>query len=273
MNIPKNNKQLIPLITEAIYHSLDNRYLSNSRMGDWLKCKNYFKERHITGERPNGPATDALEEGSALDTYIFHGEEVFNDKFRVVARRNVKNPPISYTELTQLQYDNCILRAKVLSKQQAIIDLKGHTTQEIITLDMDLGNHFCGVCAMPDWWTIEGDTCIITDLKTSMEMNEAKYHWHCVNFKYYRQVALMRLIIEVNHPEVKHFVYRHVGIWKDKEGIGIPFAFYLAEEQVNAYYDDIKRNILPDIKAEIEFLPKSVDWDSAPTVGEARDEY
>jgi hypothetical protein len=272
MNLPKNNKQLVPLTSEKIYHSLDNRYLTNSRIGDLLKDKQFFKERHITGERPGIVETDALKVGKAVDTYIFDGEKAFREKFIAVTRRNHKNPPTSVTELTEKQYNDIDAMANVLLAQPAIKELENHRKQEIITMDMDLGDHFCGLAAIPDWWTIEGDTAIITDLKTSYETDENKYHWKCISYGYYRQMAVMAIIIKNNHPEVKNFVYRHITIEKDKDSIFTPFAFVLANEQIEAQEQYILNDILPTIKQEKDFLPHIAEWKTASVIG-AIEEY
>lgn len=265
--------QTVPLTADN-YHSLDNRYLTNSRIGDFLKCHRFFYERHISGSRPNIANTDALKVGKAVDTLIFDGEGVFRKNFIAVTRRSIKNPPTSVTELTEKQFEDVLAMGEVLKRQPAIIDLKNHTKQDIITMDMDLGEHFCGLAAMPDWWIINDNAVVITDLKTSYETNENKYHYKCRDFGYYRQLAVMKIIIKHNNPGVtEFFTYRHVGIEKDKDGIFNPFAFYLANEQIDACEEDIMNNILPAIKAEKEFLPKSVEWKDAPTVGSINEEF
>ena len=38
-------------------------------------------------------------------------------------------------------------------------------------------------------------------------------------------------------------------------------------------YNDIKNKILPEIKSETEFLPRSADWETAQTIGAPKDEY
>ncbi len=68
------------------YHTLESRYLTGSRIGDFLKCKRYFHDRHISGERRN-IITDALITGSAVDTWLTRGEDAFKREFLAVPRR------------------------------------------------------------------------------------------------------------------------------------------------------------------------------------------
>ena len=255
------------ILTHEIYHTLDNRYLTNSRMGDWLKDKRYFREKHITGERVD-TKTDALRIGSAVDTFLFEGEKAFREKFIGVSRRNIKNPPTNITELTIKQFDEVFEMVTVLLRQPTIQDIKDYQTQQIIQMDMPLGEHFCGLSCIPDWIKIDGDTCHLVDLKTTNEANEKKHHFKCIQFGYYRQLALMSIIIKNNYPNVKKFTYRHTGIEKDPDSIFSPFAFYLDNRQIEFQEKKILNEIIPAITAEKDFKPNEATWESAATVGE-----
>ncbi len=260
-------------LTHDNYHTLDNRYLTNSRIRDWIKDKRFFYERHISGERPGIVMTDALRVGKAVDTYLFEGEKAFRDKFIAVTRRNIKNPPINHTELTEKQYDDIERMMEVLNRQPAVKDLSDYETQKIITTDMPIGDHFCGLAGIPDWIKIDGDTCHLVDLKTVWDSDDRKYHYKCVDFGYYRQFAVMTIIIRKNHPEVKNFTYRHLGVEKDKDGIFSPFAFYLANEQVELQVEFILDNIIPTLSKEKDFNPKEITWEEAITIGDINDEF
>jgi hypothetical protein len=255
------------------YHSLGNRFLTNSRIGDWLKCKRFFFERHISGQRSGIVMTDALRVGSAVDTFMFFGEEAFANKFVAAKRRNLKNPLLNVIELTEKQFQDVFDMCEVLLRQPAVKDLALYDRQTIMTADMPIGNHFCGLACIPDWIKIDGDTCYIVDLKTAYDPSEHKYHYKCLDLGYYRQFAVMKLVVEANHPEVKKFTYRHVGVEKDKDSIFNPFAFYLANEQVDFFANQIVNEIVPAIAEEKDFLPNEVSWDKAPTIGNIEDDF
>jgi hypothetical protein len=158
--------------------------------------------------------------------------------------------------------------AKSLIDQPAFKDMVDHETQKIIYMDMPIGEHFTGLAAIPDWIKIKGNTCIITDLKTAFDADDRKYHYKCLDFGYYRQFAVMKIIINKLYPEVKEYLFRHLVVEKDKDGIFAPSAFYLSNEQVENNVNLILDNIIPAITNEKEFLPKIVDWKNAITIGE-----
>jgi len=254
-------------LTHNNYHTLENRFLTNSRIGDWLKCKRFFYERHITGQRPGIVITDALKVGKAVDTFLFEGESEFRKKFIAVSRRSIKNPPINVIELTEKQYEDILGMAEVLLRQPVVKDLADFETQKIISIPMQIGDHFTGLAGIPDWIKINGDKCIIVDLKTAFDADDRKYHYKCLDFGYYRQFAVMTIIIRKLYPDVKYFTYRHIVVEKDKDSIFNPFAFNIANERVEEMEKLIINNIIPSIAAEKNFLPKEVLWENALTVG------
>jgi hypothetical protein len=255
-------------LTREIYHTLENRYLTNSRIGDWLKCKRFFQERHITGQRPNGSATDALRVGQAVHTIAFYGEEKFRQEFVPAVRRNIKNPPLNVIELTEKQYEDVLVIGEVLRRQPAMIECADHVKETIIKIDVPIGEHFVGLAGIPDLIKIDNGVCTITDLKTAFDSDDRKYHYKCLAFNYYQQFAVMTMILRGLRPEeIKKFVYRHIGIEKDPDGIFNPFVFTLANERVESFIDLVDKKIIPAIAAEKEFLPKSVDWKDAVVIG------
>lgn len=255
------------MLTLDNYHSLENRFLTNSRIGDWLKDKKFFFERHISGQRPGIVMTDALRIGKAVDTFISKGEKEFREKFIAVTRRNLKNPPINVTELTEKQFDDVIGMSEILLKQPAYKDLASYDKQAIITTELSLGEHFCGLAGIPDFMSIIGDTCIIVDLKTAWDTDDRKYYYKCRDFGYFRQFAVMTIILRKTHPEIKNFIYRHIVIEKDKDSIFQPSVFTLANEQVEVEIDIITEYIIPDIAKEKDFKSKEIKWEDAVLIG------
>ena len=254
-------------LTHQNYHTLENRYLTNSRIGDWLKCKRFFFERHISGQRPGMVITDALKIGKAVDIFISQGEEEFRKQFIAVSRRNIKNPPINVIELTEKQYEDVIGMSQVILNQPAYKDLADYDKQRIITLDMPIGEHFCGLAGIPDFMRIEGDTCYLVDEKTAWDTDDRKYYYKCRDFGYFRQFAVMTIILRQTNPEIKNFIYRHLVIEKDKDSIFQPAVFTLANEQIEAEIDVINKHIIPDISKEKDFKPKEVNWKDAILIG------
>jgi len=253
-------------ITEKNYHTLENRYLTGSRMKDFLKCRRYFYELHISGERIR-KGKEAFVIGSAVDTWLTRGEDAFKREYLAVSRRNIKNPPTDYTELTMAQYDEIVALCKVAERQPAYKELSEHNAQEIIKTDMPVGEHFCGLSFIPDWYKIEGDTCIITDLKTSQDGSKNKYHWHAVSYGYYEQMAVATIIFKKINKDIKNFVYRHLVIEKNADGLPIPYTYFLDNERIELIITNTEKQIIPDIAREKEFKPKEVNWKGSETIG------
>lgn len=253
-------------LTHQNYHTLENRYLTGSRMGDFTKCKRYFQERHILGTKTS-PGTPALITGSAVDLWLSEGKDAFMSKFVAVARRNIKNPPVGYAEITNGMFDEIVELCEVAEKQPAFQGLKDHKSQEIIKYDEDLGPHFCGVSFIPDWYLIDGDTCIITDLKTAQNAELVKYFYHCLTYRYFEQMAVATIIFRKINKDIKHFVYRHFVLEKDSNGVPVPYVYFLDNARVEACANVIENELIPEIASERDFNPKSVDWMGAETIG------
>lgn len=254
-------------LTQQNYHTLASRYLTNSRIGDWLKCKQFFKERHITGQRP-GKQTEAMKIGSAVDLILSEGIDAFYAKYTVPVRRNLKNPPTDIIELTQSQYDDCLDMGKVMLAQPFYEEIKDYKKQEIITADMPIGEHFVGLSAIPDFYQIKDGICDIVDLKTAADADTRKYFYKCLDFGYFRQFAVMTIIFRGMGLGIKEFRYWHYVCEKNtNDSIFTPHLFRLANERVEWHCNEVMDLIIPDIAREKDFNPLTVSRKDAVLLG------
>ena len=67
-------------LTHENYHTLENRFLSNSRMGDWKRGHHYFEGKHITGTIITEP-TSAMLVGSATDCILTESWDKFYEQY------------------------------------------------------------------------------------------------------------------------------------------------------------------------------------------------
>lgn len=195
------------------------------------------------------------------------GRAEFLRRFICVSRRNLKNPPAGVVELNQSQFDEVTNMCETIERQPAYQALADHDAQKIISAELPLGEHFIGLSAIPDWIKIDGDSVILTDLKTAQNGNDYKHHWNCFKYGYYRQFAVETIILNTLSEKPLDFTYRHLLIEKDPDGVNIPYAYIIDESRVNAEIDNLIDNILPAISSEKEFNPKSVSWENAITIG------
>jgi hypothetical protein len=211
--------------------------------------------------------------GSGVDTILSFGMDKFNELFSVPARRNLKNPPEGITELTQAQYDDIVEMARVLMEQPFYQEIKDYRKQEIIKYDINIGEHFCGLAAIPDFFKIENGVCDIVDLKTAADADERKYFYKCLDFGYFRQFAVMTIILSHNLPEIKEFNYWHYVVEKNtSDNLFIPFLYRLANERVDWHIKEVNELIIPAIKSEKEFKQVEVSRDSAILIGGLNEE-
>jgi hypothetical protein len=241
-----------------------------------LKDKRYFYEKHITGERISKP-TDPMKMGSAVDTIVTRGWKRFAKEFTVPKKRNLQEPPKNITELTPSQYEDVVAMGKILLVQPFYNEIKKYKKQQILHLDMDLGPHFTGLAAIPDFYQIKDGVCDIVDLKTAAdadaENSGRKYLYKCLDFGYFRQFAVMQIIFKATHPEIKSFQFWHFVIEKNiQDGIFLPYVYRLANERVEWHVNEVMGILLPAIKAEREFNAIKAERKNAILIG-AVDDY
>jgi hypothetical protein len=262
-------------LTKQNYFTTENKFISNSRIGDFLKDKHYFYQKHITGEIENKKTIPMLV-GGAVDTWLTRGKDAFLKEYNILppkTKRNLKNPPIGIIELTQAQGEEIISICKSVESQDAFKELADHEKQRILTMDMDLGL-FKGICGVPDFFKIDGKTAILTDLKTAERADSPiKYYYHCLDYSYFRQAAFYKILLRYNFKEVEKITFRHLTVQKDVDQIHKVYTFILDDERISMEEENILTNILPEIAKEKDFLPNNVKWSDARTIGSINEDF
>lgn len=251
-------------LTHKNYFTKANNYLSNSKLKDYLKDKRYFYEKHITHTRSK-KETPALKIGSAVDLYVTKSKAAFNKAYRRVERRNLKEPPTAYTELTPAEYDTVVGISERVRKQQIAKELKGFTSQKILKYDMDLG-HFRGVCGIPDWYKVEGDKGIIVDLKTTAKLDG--YEWTALKYGYYQQQAYYQMLLqELEGCEI--FESYHLVVEKDVDSVYNCQVFRLSQRRIDQEKEKVAM-LLREIRDEKAYKPNNVGFEDAVMIGELK---
>lgn len=249
-------------LTKKNYYQTNNGWLTNSKINDWLKDKDFFFRKHIAGEIPP-KKTDSMLIGSAVDEWLTKGRKSFDKKYKLVSRRTTGND----NELNNTQFEHVIKMCQKIESQDAYKALKKHKKQVILSYPLNLGKHFVGIAGTPDFLKIDGAKANIVDLKTSAEMDSVnKYHWHCENFGYYRQAGMYSLLVHLNYPEITDIICNHLVVEKDSDGIYNVFTYILSDDRVKFEMDKIL-NILPEVAQETKFAPKNASWFDAVTIG------
>ena len=249
--------------------------LTRSKIMDFKKCKSYFKKKHIEGTLEKKLLGDPLIKGSAVDCILTESREKFDATYYIVSGNRNKKALDYEFQLTETLYREILSLADSVERQDAYkeIKAKGYIAQELIQVDMELGEHFDCLCGLPDWYLIskDGKHCHIVDLKTSKDGDDRKYLWHCVDYFYFEQQALYQLILAKLHPEIETFISDHLVVEKDSNGIYDCYIYTLAKSRIERE----KVNMLAyieQIKNEKDFLPKNVSFKDAITIGALNNE-
>lgn len=259
----------MPKITHKTYFTKRNKYLSNSKVGDFNKSKAYFKRKHILGkvEKKESPA---LLLGSMVDTYLTEGPAKFRQLFVPVARRSLKNPPTGYTEVTQAVYDQGLAIATKVASTKAFKDLKKYKKQVILQHDIKDFSQFPGIAGMLDFLLVDmkNKKAHIRDLKTSKTADMRKYFWHAIGFGYHRQMAMYGwLVSETFGIPRENITYGHLVVEKDPDAIYKVVTFMFDTAFITTCMDKLKEKVY-QIDAETRWLDDEVTWENAYIINE-----
>lgn len=264
-------------LTSKNYFTPKNKYLSASKLKDWIKDKRHFYEKHILHTIQDEPSL-ALDIGQAVDCYVMRGQKAFHKQFKCVERRNLKEPPTGYIQLNQNDFSMAIAMSEKVRSQQAFKELQGYKTQQILQVEKPIGKYFIGLCGIPDWIKIESHDdglfwTSIADLKTTADINPFSYHRSCENFGYYRQAAFYCLLAEakmtggeMGKMPISCFENKHLVVEKDRDGVYLCKTFILSPERI----DEERRNliqIINEIAYETKFEASNASWKDAVTIG------
>ena len=241
------------------YYTTKNKYLSNSKINDYNRDPYYFYERHIEGSI-EFKSTPSMLIGSAVDTILTNSWEEFEEQYRVTSSK--ETVPVGVTRLTQAQYDTVQKIALAVERTDAYRALKKHDIQKILQVDFPDMGIWKGICGVPDWLKIDKKkgTCEIVDLKTSSTIDHRKFHYHSLDFNYYRQAAMYKMMVQLLYPDVKQFINKLLVV--ENTGLFRVNTFNIDQE----YLDNITPYIYNDIQTIVKhdsYKPTNISWTDA----------
>ena len=242
-------------LTKSNYYTTKNRYISNSKISDWLKSKRYFYEKHVLGTREK-EETAALIIGKAVDTWLTVSRREFEKQYIRVARRSKEDGKI--IQLTESQYDEVVGICEAVEKHSCYQEFKNAKKQVILQMDKKIGM-FPGICGIPD--AISQDNKIIFDLKTSNTIDPKKYFYHAQAFGYFRQQAIYQMLMEETMGATGVISY-HLVVEKDPDKIYKVRTFLLDQYIINQEKENVKK-ILENIGKEEKFEDEDVSFTDA----------
>lgn len=257
----------MPQLTLKNYFTDENKYLSNSKISDYLKSPHYFYRKHILHEIERKETT-AMVLGSAVDYLLAQDGE--KPKYVVVERRNLKNPPTDYIEVNQAQYDDIIEVANAVAETEVFKDIdKNFKKQVLLTVDDPVGEYFEGLCGLPDYIKVTDDEIIIVDLKTSRTTDPRKYFYHCQEFGYFRQQGFYQMLAAKTYGMDKKITSYHLVVDKQKDIYNVVL-FKLDQKEIDKAWLELEMAI-QSIANTKDWSRPTISWSTAITLKDPRD--
>lgn len=245
-------------LTHRNYFTKKNTAISNSKVGDYLKSKEYYKAKHID-HTVEFNVTPSMKIGSMVDEALTKGKiGAIKRKYHVKVLK--KDDPQAYERnkkvsddhlVTQLEYDKAVAMSKKVLKS----DLYKWYTDNATMMQVILQDKVDGVdvCGVADAVTVVGDTVYLDDWKTStlssME-SPKKWLWKCQDFGYLRQISHYRNMLSKTWGD-KEIVCRHIVISNDSMYPQVKIFQFNNEDLIDAY-EEFKR-VVHMISTETEW--------------------
>ena len=256
-------------LTKKNYYTTENKYLSNSKIKDFLKDPEYFYKRHVTGEI-EFEQTPSMRIGSAVDLYLTGSPAQFSKAYQ---KKVLKKDEPELFELQKTADPNSLLSESEWDKVHDIVNRvkklsvykdikKNFKAQKIFKTDIDLGL-FDGICGIPDWYSIVEDKAIIVDLKTATSVAEGKFKWAAIDYGYYIQQAIYQMLVKDFAPHVKQYESYILAVENSGPHYQVNL-FKMDQEQINFTKMEVTGiiDMISTFKKK-DFKPVDIDWDKA----------
>jgi len=258
-------------LTKKNYHTLDNKYLSSSKIKDFLKDPNYFYKRHVTGEIIFEP-TPSMRIGSAVDLWLTGSKAQFDKTYcKKVMKKD--NPDLyKYQQecgaelLSPSDYEKVEGMCERVRKLSVYKDIKKNfKSQKILKIDKKLGL-FDGIAGIPDWYYIFEENgiehCVIVDLKTAQNVHENKFKYVCMDYGYYLQQAVYQMLLSYLYPNIKDFQSFILAV--ENTAPYITNLFELDQQEIEFQKLEVTRvlDLIASYKVK-DFKPKNINWEEA----------
>lgn len=264
-NANTNFFEIITMITQSQYFDLNNKALSRSKIKDYSTCPNFFYRKHITGDITQEDK-QAFKIGTGVDDLCAQ-DILSKDYVCFDGDRRTKEGKSEYamleasgkTILSKSDYEQIIGMSDAIQTTTAYKQLADHDRQTLLQVEMDLGQHFTSLVAMPDFMKIEDRHAILTDLKTAKTIEPRAYFYHCQNYWYFEQFAIETIILKALDL-VDTFEYRHITVEKTKDIWNVA-TFKFDETDIRVSMGKINL-LLALIRNDKEFKKKDASFDN-----------
>lgn len=248
----------------------DTTHLSNSMVSAYLRSPAYYEAMYVdkTIERP---ITPALEFGSAVDILLTEGVDKFNELFSVKVlmrddpERFKENKTSGKTILSPPVWEKVHQVVEKVASTEAFAWLKSHNAQTQVTLTGEIDG--IKVKGKLDFLTVIKDVAYIDDLKTTKNVLPMKFHYHSLDYGYYRQACMYKQLVLQNY-DVSTVYNRILAV--TKEDWPEVAAFTMSEAYVDRQLPIIQGALVGISKKD--FAEKPVSWDQSTVIGVTKEE-
>jgi hypothetical protein len=208
--------------------------------------------------------------GSAVDGILTEMDKFENiiiapyDDFLIKKAREWKaeQEDLGKTVVKESEYENIMAIAVAVQETSIWKDIeKNYTMQDIIIKpDKDLGKHFDCLYGKVDAYKIEGDTCILLDLKTAADIEKRKFFYKAKDFGYFKQLWMYTELLKYKYPKIKRFEYYFV-VAEKSEPYHVAL-FKIPNNFISRCEEDMIETI-DKISKDTKLEKKDVTWDDA----------
>lgn len=249
-------------LTRRNYFSKKNTAISNSKVSDFLKSKEYYYAKHIA-HTIEEERTPSMVLGSIVDEILSTGRVPQKYSVRCLKKDNPKLYEKQKLKpeyvVSQTQMDIAKTIAAKVRKQPFWRWYKKHGAQfQVVLQDTYCGN--VPVCGLADVITVDHNTktIYVDDFKTtSISGHVTAYRWYykCVEYGYLRQLAHYTAMAQKIEPDYK-VVGRHIVLSTSKFDC---YPIYLFE-----FDEDLLVDAFNEFHTAVQLIDSETEWKDAP---------
>jgi len=250
-------------LTYATYHTPENTAITNSKVRDFLRSKEFYKAKHIDRTVPDS-MTPSMMLGSVVDC-VFNGFAL-GDEF---TREKGDGSGKPYVQ--PAVWSKGIEIGEFLTRQGFFrwYDGKRCDVQVPLWTDVTQNGQSFTIASLPDRLTYHKGTVYVDDLKTTRNSDietPERWYWKCVRSGYFRQFGAMAECVAQKFPEATGAVFRHIAVGTTKEGTW-PVKLYTVPLPLVAVGASEFMDAAALITAEREWNDPPIVWESAVDLG------
>lgn len=263
-------------LTRENYYSDENVAISNSKVSDFFKSRDYFYRKHILHEFKEAPS-DAMKMGSIVDAMLSFDPIPYTPKVLK------KNDPQRFEEqkllsedkfISQAKFDEAQKRAWAVMKTPAYQWYQDNDAQHQVVLqgELDVDGSKIPICGMADVITVTKDVVYIDDYKSStlaLIQTPKKWFYTCVDRGYFRQLAVYRHLYRLMNPDDKREIKcRHFVVAKENDHLYRTKVYNIDDTLIDAAFNEFEYGVKAIHKAIVNdsFEDAPTDWDTAETI-------